>query len=66
MQMAGIPKQDQEAHGPTPTAADDVFGVTFNDITKDTAFYHLDYYVTLRGLAWCLSPGTPGFVVAQG
>ena len=41
------------------------FGVTFNsDITKNAS----SYTVTSRfvALAWCLYPGTEGFVVARG
>ena len=41
-----------------------VFGVTFNDITKDDAFYNT--YFTFCGLDWCFLPGTSGLVIAQG
>ncbi len=37
------------------------FGVTFNDVTKDAAYY----YIMLCGLAWCLPPGTSEVVVSQ-
>ncbi len=40
------------------------FGVTFNDVTKDPAFYTTTSRFVTWALTWCFLPGTSAVVVA--